>query len=205
MHDALGHTMVGLTIQLEAANRLLTRDTERAQAHLQQALELAKAATLEVRHAVRALRPPELIRGQLTFAVARLVDDFQALTGVNVELIVGSGGYELSDASEIAIYRGVQEALTNAHNHGQATRVVVHLKSGARGVAVRIKDDGRGTDGILSEMAGLGLEGIRHRVRDAGGIVRFRSRLQAGFVVLMVLPRGGGGLARVVVGTKPQV
>lgn len=185
IHDSLGHTMIGMVVQLEAASRSLDRNAVRAKEHLTQALQLANTATIEVRHAIKALRPPLLIRGQLILALGRLVEDFSTFTATDVKLLVDDGQFTLPEPAEVAIYRGVQESLTNAYNHGRASRIVVHLKEGRQGVFVRVRDNGRGTEHLQE---GFGLEAIRSRVTDSGGTVRFRYRPARGFSVIMALP-----------------
>ncbi|MDA8194002.1 MAG: sensor histidine kinase [Thermaerobacter sp.] len=185
IHDSLGHTMVGLMVQLEAASRTLERDVAKADVHLQHALGLAKQGTVEVRHAIKALRPPLLIPGQWLLAVDRLVDDFAIFSGVRVELRLPAEEFGLDEEVEVAVYRGIQEGLTNAFNHGRATRVLIQVRQSGRWLFVRIRDNGQGSRNLA---AGFGLSAMRERVQTLGGRMRVRNATGGGFVIAWCVP-----------------
>lgn len=186
IHDSLGHTMVGLVVQLEAAKRLLVRDAEQTSMHLGHALSLAQQGTVEVRHAIKALRPPLLIEGQLILAINRLIDDFSTFSGVTIVFRAPAHELILPDEVEVTIYRCLQEGLTNAFNHGRATRVSIQLRAGRRWIGVRVRDNGR--SGRTASGTGLGLTAMRERVRAVGGHMRAEHR-PLGFALVVVVPK----------------
>ncbi len=192
IHDSLGHNMIGLVLQLEAASRSLAQDPPLSADHLHNALQLAKLATTEMRHAVKALRPPLLIPGQIILALERLIDDFSAVTGVDVEFLTNLQEFVLADQVEITVYRSVQEALTNAYRHGGANNILVHIRQCSHWMAVRVHDDGLG---VTQVQENFGLDTMRRRTEQAGGTIRFRSRIHHGFTIFLIVPIGNARFA----------
>lgn len=191
IHDTLGHTFTVLQLELEAARRLIDGDPARAAAHLGEARRLVRLGAWDVRRAVQALVPQSLEAHGLRDAVARLAADFQGATGVRVHLRLTGVEADVGQAAALVLYRCVQEALTNAYKHGQATAVRVALRCGAGYCALRVSDDGRGAEpGALR--LGFGLRGIRERVDALGGRLRIRAAPGRGLVLQITVPRAGG-------------
>ncbi|MBA3348611.1 MAG: sensor histidine kinase, partial [Actinobacteria bacterium] len=154
------------------------------------ALATVRAQVVETLHDVRRLavelRPKALDDFGLVAALERLRDTFSERTGMRVDLESQLGGRLPSDV-ETALYRIVQEALTNVVKHSQAGAVSIVLTHTARGVAAVIEDDGRGFD-PGEQVEGLGLLGMSERLALLRGRLKIESSPGAGATIVAEVP-----------------
>ncbi|MFE0514785.1 sensor histidine kinase, partial [Streptomyces sp. NPDC058964] len=122
---------------------------------------------------------------------ARLVERARA-AGLAVDLTVTGEERALPTAVDRAVYRIVQEALTNAARHAGPARIRVGLDHGERELTVRVDDDGSAEPG-RPPTPGTGLTGMRERVTALGGTLRAAPRAEGGFSVHARLPLGEAG------------
>ncbi|MGD1905458.1 MAG: sensor histidine kinase [Leptolyngbyaceae cyanobacterium] len=189
IHDSLGHSLTGLNIQLEGALKLWQGNPTQAKAFVQQAKTLGTNALNDVRQAVAAVRSDPLQGQSLDQAIATLVAQFQQTTGItpSLRVIVPS----MSPALAAAIYRIVQEALTNICKHAQATTVVIALQrcqhQSEAGITLEIEDNGQGFV-PQDNQTGFGLQGIQERVKAMGGIVTLNSNPGQGCALRIWFP-----------------
>jgi signal transduction histidine kinase len=145
-----------------------------------------------VRRISADLRPPLLDEVGLFPALRAHVDAQSALSGVPIELDAEEiDGRHLDSAREIACFRVVQEAITNALRHASARRIRVRVVSRPSALSLSIVDDGRGFDtaALATTSAGhLGVAGMQERVRARGGIFRVSSRPGSGTSVEVEMP-----------------
>jgi len=137
------------------------------------------------------LRPLMLDDLGLADAVQWLVDDFAGRSGVRCEIEVsGEESLEALDPKvATAVYRALQESLTNVAKHAGATRVRVALRAGAGEVLFEVEDDGRGIDpDDLGKARSLGLKGMRERVTYLGGRLEVARGVPAGTRVRARVP-----------------
>lgn len=172
---------------------LLTRDLgtgprRAVTAHDLQALE-------EILGSLRAicggLRPPILDDLGLVAGLEWLVDDMR--TRADFELDLAVGGQQRPDARlepalELALYRVAQEALTNCLKHAEATRVIVSLCWNESRLVLRVADDGRGYESAGGSGSGLGLLGMRERLRPWHGTVTVGGGPSGGTMVTAIIP-----------------
>lgn len=199
LHDVVAHHVSVMGIQAAAARRSLERDPERAAAALEVVEESAHATVEELRRLVHTLRTPENEEGSTTIGIAQLpllVEDSQG-AGVPTTLIVAGEARPLPMLVDVALYRVVQEALTNVRKHaGRGAEAAVRLRFMDDAVEVEVTDDGiarrltsRGERASASpEGAGLGLRGMRERVGAVGGTVSAERREREGFMVRARVP-----------------
>ncbi|HTP46346.1 MAG TPA: sensor histidine kinase [Casimicrobiaceae bacterium] len=147
-----------------------------------------------VRDMVRQLRPPGLDELGLAAALEECVDGWRRrLPSTQFDLAVPTTGADWGDALNMAVYRVVQESLTNVARHANARRVAVSLSceeaagNPGRAVVLQIRDDGVGVTRPQSR-GGLGLYGMRERVESLGGTFQVISPTPGGFLVLARLP-----------------
>jgi signal transduction histidine kinase len=140
---------------------------------------------------VHGLRPPALDELGLVGALGRLAESTSADgTGLRITVDVRSGLPALSAAVEVAVYRIVQEALTNVVRHSHASSATVRLDVDPSAVTLEVADDGTGLPADL--VAGVGLSSMRERAAEMGGSCRVEAAPGGGTRVLAVLPRGEG-------------
>ena len=172
LHDSLGHHLVGLTVSLQVASRC---DGDEARAHVDDAHLVAKLLLRDVRDAVSTLRRGGEV--DLRGAIERLA------AGVESPAIHLAYDHELtvSDSSLAhALYRGVQEIITNSIKHARARNLWITLRRDDRGVRLEARDDGQGA---AAYTMGNGLRGMRERVEQAGGRISVMTQPGAGFTV----------------------
>lgn len=182
VHDALGHALIGTLLQVQLARKLAASDREAAEKRL----DLVEASLRETLGRVRRL----LAHGRhdrehlpLHLALEGLVADMEAVGGPEVHLRFKPDAAVASDVDpEVseAIYRCVQEALTNAVRHGKASRVDVGLEAAGGRLYVRIADDG---EGAARYTPGMGLSGMIRRIQTIGGTLRFHTSPGEGFQI----------------------
>lgn len=188
IHDSLGHVLSALNAQLQAAVELWRNQysAERIQPFLEQAHQLGMDAMAEVRNSVRALYDQKQL--PLNEAIAELVDRFQSGTGISVELSIDVRE-TLPAATSEAVYRVVQEALTNIHKHAQATAVEVRIQSSFNAIEARIIDNGCGFR--HRDSTGFGLPGMQGRVAALDGILEVMTEPGQGCQITIKLPLRG--------------
>jgi signal transduction histidine kinase len=168
IHDSLGHALTALNVQLQTAVMIWQEQPVRAESFVQQARRLGTIAMQEVRKSVQALREDHQTEQSLTEMIASLVDNFRQGSGIETQMqITGNGS--VSPTIVKALYRIVQEALTNIYKHAQATAVAVEIETTAERVRLRVVDNGRGVDRDCGNGTGYGLQVMQERVAALGG------------------------------------
>ena len=176
LHDETLQGLGGLRVLLSSA--LKRDDPEGSRDAMREAVQRLEQDIESLRAIITDLRPAALDELGLVAAIEALVDRHRAQSAMSVEcrldLAVRSDGARLDGELETAVYRLVQEALTNVARHSGARSVVVAVTERDGELLVDVTDDGRGFDaGVRS--AGYGLAGIRERVTLAGGTVEILS------------------------------
>lgn len=179
LHDHIGQALTGVMLLLE--DRSATGEG-RAKAK-----ELVVQTIDDVRRLARALRPSVLDEVGLEAALRQQARETSERSGVKIEILVHTREV-LPEDYEIAIYRIVQEALTNIARHAEATHASVVLTSTRQAVQLTIEDDGRGFDPDAPYGDHLGLASMRERVELLGGAMRIESAVSEGTTIHVRLP-----------------
>jgi signal transduction histidine kinase len=190
LHDGLGPALAGLNLQAGQLRRLIPRDPNAADALLVELQAEIRAAVADIRRLVNDLRPPTLDELGLVGAIrARAAQYDQAGDPGDATLHVLVDAPEplppLPAAVEVAVYRIVQEALTNVVRHAQAHTCVIRLAL-ADGLRLAIADDGVGLP--VKYSAGMGLRSMRERAVELGGTCTIGTAPEGGTQVLIHLP-----------------
>ena len=203
LHDQLGQHLTGFALGLADTRRRLagalgaaTPDAavRSAEAGLERLEELARLMTRDARNLALELRPPELDDVGLVSAIDTYVRAWGERTGVAAELVVtGLHEREVPADTGSALYRIVQEALTNVAKHAGARQVSVIVEQPDGEVGLIVEDDGRGfdadaVDARVRRERRLGLAGMRERAALAGGTVAVESSPGGGTTVYARLP-----------------
>ena len=194
LHDTVAQSLTATALQLESADALLDagHDTdlraERIHTAVRQALELTRATLEEVRRSVMDLRAAPLEGQSLAQALRDLAKREPLLHGVRLRVSITGANHPLPQRLESAIYRIVQEALTNIARHAQAQRASVRLVITPQQVRCVISDNGRGFDPTQTPANRFGLIGISERAKLLGGTLRIQSSPGAGAVVEFTIP-----------------
>lgn len=192
LHDDTGQAITSLMVGLRAASD----GCQPAQQPQFEGLRAIAAQTLEsVKRLARELRPPLLDDLGLPAALDRYVSGYRANFGLNADLqMTGFGnGDRLAPEVELALYRIIQEALTNVAKHARARNVSVVVERRAGSVKAIVEDDGCGFDvnAVLNapqDEGKLGLHGMRERAELMGGRLQIESAPGAGSSVFVEIP-----------------
>lgn len=188
LHDALNQSLFSLSLTARAASRHLTTDPERAAEELSEIANLTKQAMAELRAVVEGLRTPDVERDGLLPAIRSLAALLSRVHHIEVE-VVANGEPNLDGRAEHEVFRIVQEALTNAVRHAQASKVTVSLVNGDM-LEVVVRDDGHGFDPDARTHRGrrLGLTSMRERASAIGGLLTITSAPGEGAMVDLEVP-----------------
>jgi signal transduction histidine kinase len=211
LHDLVGHAISVISVQATVGEHLAESNPGQAKAALGTIQEVSKQAMVEMRHLVGVLRREDgapavaALEPQPGIAeLAALVDE-ERVNGLEVS-VDGADEPALTDAApglQLAVYRIVQEALTNARKHAPGGAVVVALVPGREALTVTVDNGPSTAAGRAAAVAtgtsvddvgssGFGLVGMGERVAVYGGTLDTGSRPEGGFSVRAVLPYGDG-------------
>jgi signal transduction histidine kinase len=199
LHDVVAHHISMIAVQAETA-RLTTAGMPAAGAQRLAAIgDTARAALTEMRRLLGVLR--EDTRGSVAYRQPQpglrqlndLLDEAREASGAGIRLIVAGAVTSLDPGVELAAYRIVQEALTNARRHAEGAAVDVELHYTADALLLRVRDNGPGPPQPAPSPAaeppgGHGLLGMRERAAAVGGELRAGAGTSGGFVVEARLP-----------------
>ena len=183
IHDTLGHALTGITAGADACIQMLEISPKMAKKQMERIASTAREGMNEVRRSVRALRPDALERMQLTDAVAKLCAEMQTTSQAEITLDLQTEDLRLSPDEEDAVYRIVQESITNAIRHGHATAVRVRIAAEERRLGITVTDNGCGCAKIEP---GFGLRHMRERLRLLNGTLKVKS--EKGFELHAEIP-----------------
>ena len=185
IHDNLGHYLTIVNVQIEAAKLTSESDPTRALDALNKAQELAQKGLNSVRESVAALRVSPVEGRSIDEAISELIEESQA-AGVQTDFKVIGKKKPVESKTALALYRVIQEGLTNVRKYANASHVEVELDfSQLDRIRLLLRDDGVGaadTDG------GFGLIGLRERVQLLGGEFKIQTQLGQGFQIDVTLP-----------------
>lgn len=198
IHDSLGHYLTVIAVQLESAQALRPRDPARADRAVGEAKRLASEALADVRRSVAALQPTALDELPVAAAIERQVAEFRAHSGLPVALAIEGEERRCSRAAGLALYRAVQEGLTNIRKHAGATEAAVTLRFGPVATELIIRDNGRGLPGGHAagprpDGGGFGLAGLRERLALLGGALAIGPAPTGGAELRVTIPATGEG------------
>ncbi|XVS66597.1 sensor histidine kinase [Actinosynnema sp. CA-299493] len=198
LHDVVAHHISMIAVQAETA-RLTTPGMPAAGAQrLSEIGDTARAGLTEMRRLLGVLREdvPEEVADRRPQPGLRqltdLLDDVRDTSGASARLIVSGTPAALDPGVELAAYRIVQEALTNARRHAPGAAVDVELHYTEEALRLRIRDNGPGLR-VASPSGGHGLTGMRERAAAVGGRLRTGTTAVGGFLVEASLPAGAAG------------
>ncbi|HEU6446378.1 MAG TPA: GAF domain-containing protein [Gaiellaceae bacterium] len=187
LHDETGQALTSILLGLRSIEEAVA-DRPEVRESVLALRELVVETLHDVRRLAVELRPKALDDFGLVPALERLAETFSEQTALDVHVQAVLGDERLPHEIESALYRIVQEALTNVIKHAQATTVSVVLTKKGDGVAVVIEDDGRGFDPSQARDDGLGLVGMRERIALLGGRVTIESSERGGTTVAVEVP-----------------
>jgi signal transduction histidine kinase len=192
IHDGLGHHLTVLSIQLQAAAKLVTRNPQAANEAIQLSRVEVQAALDEVRHSVSMMRQSPADTQPLQDVLSNLVKEFGLRTGLQTVFEQAGSPGDLSSFARQTLFRIVQESLTNVFKHGKDVREIrVHFEYLPEAVLLFIRDDGLPAEADPNWQPGFGLVGLQERVDQLGGMIKSGPVKTGGFEVEVNIPLQG--------------
>jgi PAS domain S-box-containing protein len=190
LHDSLGQYLAALKMNLDC----LPNPTNEQSKLISDCSDIVSRSLAEIRTISHLLHPPLLDESGLDSAARWYVDEFSRRSGIAVTLNVSPERMRLPSDVEIALFRAIQEGLTNVHRHSGATSVDIRVSANGTQVRLEIRDNGRGIpQEQLSRFAegptptGVGLAGMRERVHELRGTLEIHSN-GTGTALTIVVP-----------------
>jgi two-component system sensor histidine kinase UhpB len=193
LHDELGQALTGLKMDLAQLVSQLAPEQRGAIGQADAMKALIETTVASVRRIATELRPLMLDDLGLLSTIEWLVSDFSRRTGIAVELTLPKVEFELDSELSTALFRVLQESLTNVARHAGASRVRITLSATESDVQLTVDDNGKGFGASLeSGPKTFGLLGMRERATILGGELAVHSNPGAGTSIMMTVPRRTG-------------
>ncbi len=184
LHDSVGQFLAGLKLNLARLQRRESESVQQNRPLLLESIDLTERAISEVRTISHLLHPPLLDELGFYSAARWYTEGFAKRSGIQVELKLAEIVERLPREVELALFRVLQESLTNVHRHAQANRVDVEVECTDREVVLCVKDNGKGINRNVLERfrggqaGGIGLAGMRERLVELGGTLEVESNTE---------------------------
>jgi signal transduction histidine kinase len=194
LHDTTGQTLAALKMTATSIQRMVAGNVPQASRQMEDLMLLADVALREIRTTSYLLHPPMLEEAGIASAAQWFIEGFSQRSGIQVQCEITQDLRRPRKDCELVLFRLLQESLTNIHRHSGASTACVRLGIAANDLTLEISDDGAGIpEENLKEFnesnktTGVGIAGMRERVRELGG--RFEiERGQKGTIVRASLP-----------------
>ncbi|MDP2731139.1 MAG: histidine kinase [Dehalococcoidales bacterium] len=192
LHDDISQTLTGLVMNLRSIENLIASNPDTARKELESLRHSARGTVDNVRRLILDLRPSLLDDLGLVPAISWYLENYLAPAGVEAKLEVTGTEERLPAATEIALFRVVQEALTNIVKHARAKTALICLEFASSAIVGDIKDDGKGFS--MSQVRrngdeGIGLLGMAERIELIKGKIKIESEPEKGTRIHFEIPR----------------
>ena len=190
VHDELGQVLTALKMDIMSLKRSGATDAKMVQEKLQSMLDLTAGATKTVQTISARLRPGMLDDLGLVAAIEWLSEDFQKRSGIACKASLPSYDFAVDSQRSTAIFRILQETLTNVMRHAQANHVTIDLSESSDAIVLVVKDDGVGISDVqINNPGSYGLLGIRERLHPYTGICIIQRGANGGTEVSIKIPK----------------
>ena len=192
LHDSVGQLLAALAMNIAAMNLASQRLPPDVARMASESIALLDQANREIRTMSHLLHPPLLDEVGLESTLRWYVDGFTERSGVQVDLQISAGAERLSQEIELTVFRLVQECLANIHRHSGSKTASIRLQERDGWLNLEIKDAGKGIppekqiEGLNGQL-GVGIRGMRERLRLLGGTLEIESN-PAGTTLRAMLP-----------------
>lgn len=180
LHDSAGQIVTALDLELGSLTEDIRKSAPQLARKIESAQELVQQLHREIRTTSYLLHPPLLDEAGLHSALSWYVQGVAQRSGIAIQLDISEGFGRLARDLELAIFRLVQESLTNIHRHSGSKTAAIRLLRSPEAVFVEILDEGKGMEEgrlekILEGGSGVGICGMRERLRQFGGELQIES------------------------------
>lgn len=187
LHDSVSQQLFALGMISSAALRTVSKDPVKTESLLEQVANISAKAQGEMRALLLHLRPIDLKGDTLIEGLNKLVNELKEKTKLDIECQLENID-SLSKAIEEHVFRIVQEALSNILRHSEATKVRINLELINEHLHLYISDNGKGFKVERSLMTSYGLQTMRERCEELGGVFQIRSMEEEGTYINIRIP-----------------
>ena len=190
IHDGPAQTLANIVLRLEIAEKLLDIDPSKVKAELQDLRRLVRSNLQDIRRIIFNLRPMALDDLGILPAISKYLENFQENYGIKCELRIEGREKRLLSAMEVALFRLIQEGMTNVAKHANSAKVEICLIFQDEWTTVRIQDFGQGfeVNAAFAPEEHFGLVGMRERVEMFSGRFSIRSTIGEGTTIELSIP-----------------
>lgn len=197
LHDSAGQMVTALDLELGSLAESIRKSAPQLGKKVESSQNLVQQLHREIRTTSYLLHPPLLDEAGLYSALSWYVQGLSQRSGIAIELEISEGFGRLPRGLELAIFRLVQESLTNIHRHSGSKTAAIRMTRGDEAVSVEVRDEGRGIaadrlEKILEGGSGVGICGMRERLRQFGGELQITSS-ERGTRVFVTVPLAESG------------
>jgi PAS domain S-box-containing protein len=192
LHDSVGQLLAAISMNISTVQSQAHKLDPRGARAVSENASLVDRVSSEIRTLSYLLHPPLLEIAGLATALRWYVDGFSERSKIKVDLSIPEHFRRLPEGAEIAVFRIIQECLTNIHRHSESSTASIVIREDDDRLVVQVQDHGKGIPPEklreLADSAGVGFGGIRERVRPFGGTLDVRSD-SGGTVITATLKR----------------
>ena len=186
LHDSVGQLLAGISMNLGTLQNSAANLSPSHSKLLDDSAAMVAEVTKEIRTISHLLHPPLLGVAGLCSAIRWYVDGFSERSHIKVELDIPDDIGPLSSEVEIALFRVVQECLTNVYRHSGSDSCSIKLQREQQWLQLEIHDAGKGMPSQVKASSGVGIRGMKERVRHLGGTLEVTSSVGGTIVVARV-------------------
>ncbi len=191
IHDELGQALTAIKMSISLIKRSLTVINESQEKRFETITNLIDTTIQKTRNISENLRPSRLDELGLVAAIEWYVNEYENRTGIESALYIDTDNIDLGRDNNIALFRIVQESLTNVARHSGATETTVSLIQTPEAIELEITDNGTGIrEEQLKNMTSFGIIGIRERALKLDGTLEIKPHRPSGTCVSVIIPRG---------------
>lgn len=193
IHDGPAQSIANIIMKADIAKAVFKTDIQKGFDELDVLKDTVRDTLKEIRHIIYELRPGPLEYNSLTYAIESLVEDFKTYCGCDVIFKSNVERTDIDGSMQIAVYRLIQESLTNIKKHAEAKQVYIVLEYTPKFIQVKIQDDGKGfqVDAFFADNnigTSYGLKGMKERIEQISGIFKCESQENFGTKIIFKVP-----------------
>lgn len=189
IHDTLGHALTGIAAGVDACIAMIDINPEATKKQLMVISKVVRQGIVDVRNSLNKLRPGALEQHGFKGAIENMIEEFTSVSDLTISLDYRLDKVDLENTKEDILFRVIQESVTNAVRHGDATHIDISLYIEDNSLYLKIQDNGQGCEEIHY---GFGLKQMKERLGMINGKVAYDGH--HGFLTIVTIPLQEGEL-----------
>lgn len=189
IHDTLGHALTGIAAGVDACIAMIDINPEATKKQLMAISKVVRQGIVDVRNSLNKLRPGALEQHGFKGAIENMIEEFTSVSDLTISLDYRLDKVDFENTKEDILFRVIQESVTNAVRHGDATHIDISLYIEDNSLYLKIQDNGQGCEEIHY---GFGLKQMKERLGMINGKVAYDGH--HGFLTIVTIPLQEGEL-----------